>query len=124
MNRATAEAPKDDKPLPFDINIGDTAIDSEQHSQLIALIKEYADVFCHTEDDLGYTSTITHKIPTYDEQPVRVPHRRIPPHQMSEVKAHLQKLLQQQIIRPSTSPYAAPIVIVRKKDNTIRLCVD
>ena len=43
---------------------------------------------------------------------------------MEEVKTHLQKLLRQKIIRPSTSPYAAPVVVVRKKDGSIRLCVD
>ena len=70
------------------------------------------------------TDTVKHKIPTTDDHPVCVPHRRVPPHQMGEVKAHLQKLLEQHIIRPSSSPYAAPIVIVRKKDGSLRLCVD
>ena len=36
----------------------------------------------------------------------------------------LEEMLQQQIIRPSKSSFASPIVLVRKKDNTLRLCID
>ena len=43
---------------------------------------------------------------------------------MMEVRSHLQKLLHQKIIQPSTSPYAAPVVIVRKKDDSLHPCVD
>ena len=110
--------------LPFDIDLGGAQSCPEQKGQLISLLHRYQDVFSNSEDDLGYTDTVTHNIPTTDEQPVRVPHRRIPPHQMVEVRAHLQKLVQQRIIRPFTSPYAAPVVIVRKKDGSLRLCVD
>jgi hypothetical protein len=43
---------------------------------------------------------------------------------MEEVRAHIKQLLNQNIIRKSSSPYAAPVVIVRKHDQSIRLCVD
>ena len=123
-NRISTSEPTNETSLPFDIDIGGAQSCPEQKRQLLNLLRRYQDVFCHNEDDLGYTDTVKHKIPTTDEQPVCVPHRRIPPHQMMEVRAHLQKLLGQKIIRPSTSPYAAPVVIVRKKDGSLRLCVD
>lgn len=56
--------------------------------------------------------------------PIKLPHRRIPPHQVDEVREHINKLLKQKIIRRNTSPYAAPVVLVRKKDESLRLCVD
>ena len=56
--------------------------------------------------------------------PIKVPHRRIPPNQIEEVKKHIQKLMNQGIIRKSSSPYASAVVIVRKKDGSIRLCVN
>ncbi|CAC5384724.1 unnamed protein product [Mytilus coruscus] len=46
-------------------------------------------------------------------KPIAIPHRRIPPKQMEEVRAHIKQLLNQNIIRKSSSPYAAPVVIVR-----------
>ena len=88
------------------------------------LFHDYQDCFCKDDDDLGFTETVQHRIPTVDEVPVKVPHRRVPPHQMQEVRDHTDKLLSQNVIQKSTSPYAAPVVLVRKKDGTLRLCVD
>jgi hypothetical protein len=110
--------------LPFKVDLGDVAFTDAQTSEISALFHEYRDCFCQDGDDLGYTEAIRHKIPTVDEIPVRIPHRRIPPHQMSEVRDHIEKMVKQDIIKPSTSPYAAPVVLVRKKDNSLRLCVD
>ena len=41
-----------------------------------------------------------------------------------EVKVYLQKLLDMNIIRPSHSPWASNVVLVRKKDNSLRMCFD
>ena len=81
-------------------------------------------MFSVNEDDLGYTKTVTHKIPTVDQVPIKVPHRSIPPNIREEVRQHIKKLLRQKVIHPSTSPYAAPVVLVRNSDNTLRICVD
>ncbi|XP_062322169.1 uncharacterized protein LOC134023827 [Osmerus eperlanus] len=51
-------------------------------------------------------------------------YRCIPPTDYEAVKQHIHQLMQSQVIRESSSPYASPIVIVRKKDGQIRLCVD
>jgi transposase InsO family protein len=110
--------------LPFKVDLGDMTFSDEQTSEIATLFHEYKDCFCQDGDDLGYTDAIRHKIPTVDDIPVRIPHRRIPPHQMSEVRDHIEKMMKQNIIKPSTSPYAAPVVLVRKKDNSLRLCVD
>jgi hypothetical protein len=59
-----------------------------------------------------------------NDDPVVQPYRRIPPIQYEEVKNHIKKLIENKIIRESTSPYASPIVLVRKKDNSLRMCVD
>ncbi|PIK37872.1 hypothetical protein BSL78_25295 [Apostichopus japonicus] len=47
-----------------------------------------------------------------------------PPCQFEEVQEHVRKLLAKGVIKPSTSPYASPVVLVRKTDGTLRLCVD
>lgn len=76
------------------------------------------------DEDIGISTTVTHSINLTDDTLIKIPHRRIPPNQIEEVRQHIQQLLKQGIIRKSRSPYAAPIVIVKKKDGSLRLCVD
>ena len=106
-----------------DVDIG-RILTEEQKQRLVSVLEKHQDVFSKNADDLGFTDTVQHKILTTDDVPVKLPHRRIPPNQIEEVKLHIKKLLQQGVIRPSTSPYGAAVVLVRKKDNTLRLCVD
>ena len=59
-----------------------------------------------------------------DTRPIsRAPYRMAPP-ELKELKAQLQELLDRGFIRPSVSLWGAPILFVKKKDGTIRLCVD
>ena len=46
------------------------------------------------------------------------------PTKLKELKEQLQELLDKGYIRPSASPWGAPILFVRKKDGTLRLCID
>ncbi len=64
------------------------------------------------------------RIPLVDPVPFRMPYRRIPTGQFQEVRQHIGDLQKAGVIHQSQSPYASPIVIVRKKDGQIRLCVD
>ncbi len=89
-----------------------------------ALLMSYESVFSTHEGDLGCTGLLSHDIPLVDPTPIRQRHRRIPPSEYEVVKAHINQLLEAQIIRESSSPYASPIVLVRKKDGSLRLCVD
>lgn len=56
--------------------------------------------------------------------PTKQRYRRIPASQFEIVKAHIKQLLEAQIIWESCSPYAAPLVLVQKKDGSLRMCVD
>lgn len=88
------------------------------------LLLKHKSVFSAHEGDLGCTGLLQHEIPLLDDAPVRQRHRRIPPSDYDAVKAHINQLLETQVIRESCSPYASPIVLVRKKDGSLRLCVD
>lgn len=44
--------------------------------------------------------------------------------ELSELKKQLDKLLENKIVRPSVSPWSAPILLVKKKDGSMRLCLD
>ena len=49
---------------------------------------------------------------------------RMPPKELAELKTQLQELLDKGFIRPSSSPWGCPAIFVKKKDKTLRLCVD
>ena len=111
-------APADHVPCPdFDGT-------SSQRKRLQELLTKHAAGFIKDKQDLGYTEAVHHRLRTTDSIPVAQPYRRIPPHQLQEVQEHIKGLLAQNVIVESHSPYAAPVVIVRKKDGGIRLCVD
>ncbi|KAL6473604.1 hypothetical protein MHYP_G00171650 [Metynnis hypsauchen] len=59
-----------------------------------------------------------------DDAPVRKRYHRLPPSQYEVVKTHTGELLDQGIVQVSCRSYTSPIVVVQKKDDTIRLCVD
>ena len=96
----------------------------EQQAQLDDLLAKYKDMFVSDDAELGYTETVKHKIFTTDDIPVNQPFRRVPPSQYQEAKEHIQKLLEQEIIRESHSPYSSPIALVRKKNGSLRTCAD
>ncbi|XP_073720501.1 uncharacterized protein [Misgurnus anguillicaudatus] len=106
--------------FPFECSL----LESHQVAQVKALLNEYADVFAFNDDDLGCTSLIQHEIPVTDDVPIRQRYRRLPPSQYEEVKAHIRQLLEQGVISESCSPYSSPLVIVKKKDGNMRMCVD
>ena len=49
---------------------------------------------------------------------------RMTPVELKELKLQLQELLEKRFIRPSVSPWGAPVLFVKKKDGTLRLCID
>ena len=63
-----------------------------------------------------------HELP-HDEKPCRPVYRLSPP-MMDELRAQIKALLAAGIIRPSMSPYGAPVLFARKKDGTWRMCID
>ncbi|KAL6476359.1 hypothetical protein MHYP_G00148580 [Metynnis hypsauchen] len=106
------------------ISVDVEGLTEQQASQANALFAKYSNIFSKGDGDLGCTSLITHEIPLVDEVPVRQPYRRIVSSQYETVKAHIQQLLDSKVIRESSSPYSSPIVLVTKKDGSLRLCVD
>ena len=56
--------------------------------------------------------------------PISMPPYRMAPAELSELKEQLQDLFDKGFIRPSTSPWGAPVLFVKKKDGSLRLCID
>lgn len=101
-------------PAPFKENLA-----------LQALLHEYADIFPEQLTSLPPLRQRQHEITL---QPQATPVRRAP-YRLSvaeedHLRTTLQELLDLRFIRPSVSPWAAPILFVSKKDGTLRFCVD
>ena len=91
-----------------------------QNSQLAALIQEFSCLFNTTS---GRTDVAYHSIPTTGN-PVKVPPQRIPAHYREEVCRQIQEMLDQGIIKESSSPWMARAVFVLKKSGELRICID
>ena len=89
---------------------------------LLQTLLKYSDVF----DDkvLGPTGVITHKIDTGNAAPIRQLPRRLLYAYRQETSKQITDMLNQGVIQPSHSPWASPIVLVKKKDVSFRFCVD
>ena len=80
-------------------------------------------MFSQGEDDLGCTPLLEHTIETHGP-PLCQPYRRQNPAVRQEEMVQVQQMLSSDIIRPSNSPWASSVVMVKKKDGSLRFCVD
>ena len=92
----------------------------QQQQQLNCLFKEFSDVFSQGEDDLGCTPLLEYTIETHGP-PLRQPYRSQNPAVRREEMAQVQQMLASDVIRPSNSPWASPVVMVKKKDGSLPL---
>ncbi|GFU50401.1 retrovirus-related Pol polyprotein from transposon 412 [Trichonephila clavipes] len=92
-------------------------VPSKLHSQIIHLLHHYKPIKTETTD-------IQLKIVLTDDLPVAHKPRRFSYAEKSEITNQIQKWLDNKVIRPSSSDYASPIVLLKKKNGSTRLCVD
>ena len=99
-------------------------LDDGEADQLNDLLVEYADVFALDSSELGMTDLVTHAIDTGDSVPIKQAARRIPFALRKTVDDMVQNMLEQGVIKPSSSPWSSPVVLVEKKDGSKRFCAD
>ena len=91
----------------------------------IPVVRDYSDVFPEELPGLPPDREIEFCIDVVSgTQPISIPPYRMAPAELKELKAQLQDLLDKGFIRPSVSPWGAPVLFVKKKDGTLRLCID
>ena len=96
----------------------------EQQKEVRKVIEEYSFLFAMNSLDLSQMDLVKHHIQLDDYTPIKDRYCRIPPHQYEEVRKHLKEMLNIGAIRCSNSPWASPVVLVGKKDGSLRFCID
>ncbi|XP_035862265.1 uncharacterized protein LOC118496109 [Sander lucioperca] len=108
--------------LTFDF--ADSPLSEEWKGRITRKLNSMSDVFAFNDLDFGHTTEIKHRIRLSDPSPFKQRPRPIHPSDYEAVRCHLKELQDANIIRESESPFASPIVVVKKKNGDIRLCID
>ena len=96
----------------------------EFEPQLWQLLHEFRDRFAVDDAELTQTNLIEHEINTHYSEPYKAPWRPVPYKLQTKVQEFINDFLNQGIIQPSHSPWNSAIVLVKKKDGSLRFCVD
>ena len=94
----------------------------EQKNQFEGLMERNMDIF--ENGSLGRTVVTKHKIDSGTTKPIKQSAYRIGPKEKQIIKEEVEKMLKEGVIRKSKSPWTSPVVLVKKKDGSIRFCVD
>jgi hypothetical protein len=91
----------------------------------IPVVCEFQDVFTEVSPGLPPVREVEFCIKLcVGTEPISMGPYRMAPVELRELKKQLEELLKKKLIRPSTSPWGAPVLFVKKKDGSLRLCVD
>ncbi len=96
----------------------------KEASEIQGMPLQHQEVFSKDDLDLGLTTLVEHAIDTGDAIPIKQRPRWVPLAFTGEDREAIEKLVAQGSVRPSTSPWASPLVLVRKCDGSVRPCVD
>jgi hypothetical protein len=122
-NRHNEEQKLLDPSLYDKLEIGELSL--EVRRQLQALLSRYSHVFDWNNDTIGRTSLINHKI-IIEDNTLPISHRpyRISPLEAEYLQKELDKYCKLGVISPSNSPWAAPVILVKKKNGEYRMVID
>jgi hypothetical protein len=97
---------------------------SPTEAQLVSLLKAFTELF-HEPQGLPPNRPHDHHIQLKPGSgPTNIRPYRYPHYQKNEIEKIVKELLQSGVVRPSTSPYSSPVLLVKKHDGSWRLCVD
>ena len=96
----------------------------QEKLDLVEILVEESDCFARDGEALGQSSVFQHEIPTNSDRPIHVRPYASAWKERQLVEDQVREMLKQNVIEPSTSPWSAPVVLVKKKDGKWRFCVD
>ncbi|KAI4905005.1 hypothetical protein NFI96_003630 [Prochilodus magdalenae] len=96
----------------------------EQQLRLWDLLQRFVDVFAADESECTRTDMVEHRIDTGNAKPTKLRPHRLPWAKQQVAEQKIREMADAGVIEPSNSPWAAPVVLVRKKNGDWRFCVD
>ena len=93
----------------------------EQQNEFTDLAKQFTNLFTEAP---GTTDLVQHHIKLTSDEPVRSRPYPVPYSMRESLRKDIADMIKMGVIRESSSPYASPVVVVKKKDNTNHVCVD
>jgi hypothetical protein len=99
-------------------------LNSTQEKLLHTFLNKNKDAFATTVEELNQSDEYQHCIYTEEGPPIALKPYRTSVKEDQYIGEEIQKMLDQQIIRPSQSQWSSPVVLVRKKNGKLRFCVD
>ena len=102
----------------------DTDLEGEQAERALALINEYRDLIARNMAQLGCSNALEMNIETEDGKTVCYRPYRLSYSEREQTKYLIKEMKEAGIVEDSCSPYASPMLLVRKASGEIRMCVD
>ena len=106
------------------LQVAQTELQQSIHPSLHELLQEFSDLFIEPSS-LPPTREVDHGIALKEgTEPINVRPYRYAHYQKNEIEKQVQDMLQSGLMRPSTSPFSSPVLLVKKKDRNWRFCID
>ena len=102
----------------------ESVLTAEQKSAVFELVIDFPDGFLELKGKTGRTDWAEHKIDLQGHKPLKQRASRLPWAKQEIADVEVEKMLADDIIEHSTSPWSSPIILVKKKDGSTRFCID
>ena len=103
-----------------DVCVG-AELNGEQRNEVMEVLRRYEEIFTEIP---GKASVIEHKIDLTDDRPIWYKPYPLPCAKRDEIRVEIKNMMDTRIVRESSSPYASPLVVVKKKSGSNRRYVD
>jgi len=105
------------------LDFGEKLTQAEKY-KLAELVRQFSDVFAYRKGDRGSTSLVKHTIEIDNCRPIKQRAYRQAFVERQKTTKIIDELIKDGIVEPSSSPWSSPVVLVKKKDDSLRFCVD
>ena len=106
------------------VDLTEAMLSKQEKHYLHLLMDEYKGIFAKDSNDLGVYTDVKHEVDTGEAAPVKQKAYRAPFKVRENQKKQIREMLESGVIKPSSSPWASPVVMVHKKDGSLRFCID